>query len=377
MEFRLLGVALILAPVIAFAAESEQEVKLPPLGVMQRAYLQDSTPYVVGIGSVATTIMLPGPIEAFEGTNITTQPNTLAAAYLQHTQGTTFFSVKAILPGVSDLNVILNGAIYSFRFIPSDAPTRSLVISPVPSPAAAAKARTLRLSAERLYQIVQEAKTYFVIQEQHPELQRPIEVTKPGTIIPLRECTVVLDQIFRFDRDDTLVFRVVFLNDQPTPLTYSPGEIALRAGKNLYWPSFAQLSGNIPPLQPATLSFELSPDITKLELTKPDGSTSEIRQTTQRLTETGAYVLTASDAAGKTDRVKFAVKYPVPPNEALPLVVGDDPKGFGIRKLTLAHPYPGQSFGYICYSGTADGQRAELSLDQNFALLFKPTPASP
>src|ERR1017187_5453502 len=130
MELRLQRIALMLAVVINVRAQTEQPpaVRVPPLGVMQKAILEDSKPYEVAVGAVPTTILMPSPIEAFEGNNITTTPNTAAAVFLQHEAGTRFFSVKSLLPGTADLNVIIGNSVYSFRFYYSENPTRTLTI---------------------------------------------------------------------------------------------------------------------------------------------------------------------------------------------------------------------------------------------------------
>jgi len=363
---------------VSFRAQADPPVAPAgtlPLGVMRKAVLEDSKPYLVPIGAVPTTILMPAPIEAFEGNNITTKPDTVANVFLQHEPGTRFFSVKSLLPGDADLNVILGDSVYSFRFYYSDNPTRTLTLAPRQQSETTAQA--LPITPRRLYDLLQDAKTYFVIKEQHPELERAIQVAAPGKVLEYPGYRIVIDQVFRFDRDDTLVFRVIFLNDTEAPLYYRPDEIALRVGRNLYRPSFAQVPQVIPPRGPARLTWEASPDVVSLEIANPKGrKASLLDRLSAPLSDLGEYVLTAKGRDGRSDTLKFAVLFPVPPREPNPLIVAKGTKDFGIRRLVLAQPEPGQNFGYVCYTGTADGGRADLSLENDFSLIV-PTRTAP
>ena len=343
-----------------------------PLGVMRKAVLEDGRPYEVAVGAVPTTILMPGPIEAFEGNHITTKPDTVANVFLEHQPGTRFFSVKALLPGMADLNVILGDSVYSFRFYYSaDSPTRTLTLAPAKAPGDGPAGGAVRISARRLYDILQDAKTYFVVKDQHPELERTIQVSVPGTVLEYPGYRLVIDQVFRFERDDTLVFRVVFLNDTEAPLYYRPGEIALRVGRNLYWPSFAQVSRVIPPRGPARLTWEVSPDVVSLEISNPEGQkASLLDRLSAPLSDLGEYAVTARGKGGRTDSLKFRVVFPVPAGAPNPLVVSKGGREFGIRRLVLSQPEPGQNFGYVCYTGTSDGGRADLSLENEFHLIL-------
>jgi hypothetical protein len=371
MELRLQRIAVMLALAVSFRVQADPPLDPavpPPLGFMRKAILEDSEPYEVAIGAVPTTILMPAPIEAFEGNNITTKPDTVANVFLQHEPGTRFFSVKSLLPGAADLNVIFGDSVYSFRFYYSDNPTRTLTL--VPEQQSRTLAQIVPVTPRRLYDILQDAKTYFVVKEKHPELERTIQVVAPGKVLEYPGYRIVIDQVFRFDRDDTLVFRVIFLNDTEAPLYYRAGEIALRVGRNLYWPSFAQVPQVIPTREPARLIWDASPDVVSLEIANPKGrKASLLDRLSAQLPDLGEYVLTARGRNGRLDTLKFRVLSPVPPGEPDPLIVAKGNKDFGIRRLVLTQPEPGQNFGYVCYTGTVDGGRADLSLENDFSLI--------
>ncbi|WP_145929162.1 hypothetical protein [Termitidicoccus mucosus] len=371
MGLRLQRIALVIALAsTAQAADQPPAVETPPVGVMKKLLLQDTTPYEVAVGAVPTTILMPFPIDGMDGNGITTQAHTVAPVFLQHEQGTRFFSVKALLPGTADLNVIIGERVYSFRFYYSENPTRTLSISEPKKGSSIAQARRISVTPKRLHDILNDAKTYFVIKKQHPELQRSIEVAAPGKVIEYPGYRVVIDQVFRFDRDDTLVFRAIFINDSDEPLHYKPQEVGLRVGRNIYWPSFAQLPGEIPARNPARVTWELSPEIETVAITDPEGRTAEVKtKKGALLSQTGRYKIVASTAKRRTDTLYFSINYPVSADEPNPLVVSKGDRDFGIRKLTVTQPEAGQNIGYITYTGTSDGRRADISIDNDFLLV--------
>ena len=314
MEFRLQRIALTFAllacePGVDAQEASHLPAEAPPIGTMRKALLQDSKPYEVGIGAIPTTILMPAPIEAFEGNNISTTPGVPTIAFLQHTPGTRFFSVKAVIPGTADLNVIIGDAVFSFRFTFSMNPTRTLTIE-VPGKARAEKpARTVHITARRLYEITQDAKTYFTVAQQYPEFDRAIEVTTPGKIIEYPGYRLVIDQVFRFDRDDTLVFRVAFLNDTASPRYYKPAEIGLRIGRNIYWPSFAQVSGSMAPRVPARIAWDVSPDVGSIIVKNPAGQVADLSDRSMaELGELGTYTIIATAKDGRVRRGTSAAR---------------------------------------------------------------------
>ena len=133
----------------------------------------------------------------------------------------------------------------------------------------------------------------------------------------------------------------------------------------------------IPPREPARLIWDASPDVVSLEIANPKGrKASLLDRLSAQLPDLGEYVLTARGRNGRSDTLKFRVLSPVPSGEPDPLIVAKGTEGFGIRRLVLTQPEPGQNFGYVCYTGTADGGRADLSLENDFSLIV-PTRTTP
>lgn len=360
------------APLLA-AVES---AGLPPLGVMRRVPLQSGIPYEIGIGTMPTTIMMHAPIEAFQSEGITTTDRQIANVFLDHTPGTRFFSVKALAPGVADLNVLCHGEFYSFRFFLSSNPTRTLTILPPDS--SSAKSFRPALTPQRLYGLLQDAKTYFLVAQAQPGFSRDLQVAAPGTIQAAGTHRVVLDQVFRFEKDDTLCFRVIFLNDTFSALRYNPEQIAIRIGTDVHRPSFADLSGEMSPARPGTLVWRPSRPNARAILVGPDSDESDVSDAlTIPLTKPGRYRLQLSAPGVKTQEFPFDVDRLNEPKTADVAPFPVSGKDSLLGTATLTQPRTGQSFGYILISGMPDGRRGEISIENEFKfLIYVQPPAS-
>jgi len=58
---------------------------------------------------------------------------------------------------------------------------------------------------------------------------------------------IQIEAAFRFNSEDTLVFRVAITNAADTPLIYQPDSFAVRAGNRLYPQSISDADGTVPP----------------------------------------------------------------------------------------------------------------------------------
>lgn len=393
MGFRPIISALILLAAIRCAAQDQTTQrqapipgvasKIPPLGTMRRATLQEGTPYEVPIGAMPTTVLMPAPIEQFFGEGITTDGAHAAAVYLDGTTGNRFFSVKALLPGFADVNILCGGHLYSFRFFLSDNPTRTLTILP-PETLAANDARPRRgITAQRLYNILQDAKTYFLVQDQYPGIDRGIQVAAPGSIQRAGTHRIIIDQIFRFNEADTIVFRVLFINDTFERLLYSASDAGIRVGQNVYWASFADLSGEIPAALPGLLSWTPTRAGVHADLDGPDGATNDITDHYKvQLRAPGIYTLhlSAPKVEGKAP-VTESISFTIDPlnaqkSPALATLQARPRADALLKSAELTQPRTGQTFGYILITGNPDGTRADVSIDNTFSVIL-PVHAAP
>lgn len=219
-------------------------------GLIQKLPLNEFATYSIGISpDIPTTVMLPAAPRSFEGVGFTTSSTTAAPVYLDYTPRANWFSVRALFPDAeADLNVVIDGALYSFHFYITDTPHRTVTLFK-PSPAAKKRRKTSGITVERLFEILDTTKSYLAVREQYPDLYRPIEFDAPGYITPYDDFQIITDQIYRYAADDTIVFRIIFNNRSTQPLRYNPKVIGARVRNSpvLYWSSISDLSGVVPP----------------------------------------------------------------------------------------------------------------------------------
>jgi hypothetical protein len=300
---------------------------IPP-GRLLTQYLQPDTTYRVGIGpKVPTTIVFPAPGLGFQGVGLM-QASDLVPQPVQidHTAGTNYFTVRAIQPEArSDLNVIFEGRIYAFVFTLSDEPTRGLTLlrPPAPTRAGAAK-RGGRVAVNRLVEILDEARAYDVIAGAFPGYQKNITVQEKGYRVPYPLFDVLVDHAWRFEDEDTIVLRCVFINKTPRPIHYRPDVVAVKIGERTFYCSIADATGEIPAVaNAAALETEERKLVAELEAARAAGRTSD---------------------AGTT-------------------------RGRDRLKEILAGYQRGQAVGYFAITGNPDGTRANVSLKNNFNVL--------
>jgi hypothetical protein len=66
-------------------------------------------------------------------------------------------------------------------------------------------------------------------------------------VIDYQDLEVRLEEAFRFDSQDTLIFRVVLHNKSDKEILYKPQGFSLRVGERLYNQSISDANGIVPP----------------------------------------------------------------------------------------------------------------------------------
>jgi hypothetical protein len=228
---------------------------------IQRILLDDHTVVTVPVAlNRVTTINFPGPIEAIDGAGFTVDGKTPGLFQLAHAKSSAFFSVRALAPKASaNLNVRWHDRTYVFELAESAAPILSLNLESPPSPAEVGRAP--EVSPLKLLALLDKAKAFPLLKSQQPESVADVGFTtydgKP-LVSDFNDYEIQIEQAFRFNAEDTLVFRVGITNKSDTPLIYSPDSFALRAGNRLYPQSISDADGTVPPHEQRTAFFAVT-----------------------------------------------------------------------------------------------------------------------
>lgn len=192
-----------------------------------------------------TTLRFPSPVASLESARIVTEPHPDALFQVFFQPGEAFFSVRALAAKASTtLNVVWRHQTYVFELIQSPVPWLSVVLE-TPRPFASLSRRA-PLAPSQLLGRLDTAKAYALIRQQHPNAVVGIEVVRPNTTRDYGDYTIRTEEVFRFDADDVLVFRIVLRNTTPSPIHFVPASLMVRVGTRLYPQSITDATGALP-----------------------------------------------------------------------------------------------------------------------------------
>lgn len=254
MELRIhttLIVGFLLAAASAFASGRPQVIKQFPL--------DERTVYEIPIGTdVPTTLMFPSAITAIEGANISGNPETPAPVLLAYTPGRYFFSVRAVEPNAkAAINVVWKNRTFVLRFAVAAQPYGSVTFYEDEFTGRNTNLRR-RVSPDVLLGLLDRAKSHRLVEMQYPEAVQQIDHGAPGDVTLYKDFRVTVEEVFRFDPEDTLVFKLRLENSGDSEVIYQPQRLAARAGVQVYHASIADASGIIPPKAATTAFFAIT-----------------------------------------------------------------------------------------------------------------------
>ena len=205
-----------------------------------------------------TTLMFPSTLTAIEAANVSISPETPAPVLLAYTPGRAFFSVRALQPlAKAAVNVVFKNRTYVLHFAAGAEPYGSVTFYE-DELAGRSAALARRVTPEVLLSLLDRAKGFALVGGQYPEAVQQIEHATPGSVTFYRDFQVMIEEVFRFDPEDTLVFRLRFENTGDKEVIYQPQRLATRIGANVYYASIADASGIIPPNARTTGFFAIT-----------------------------------------------------------------------------------------------------------------------
>ena len=245
-------------------------VAAPPESI-QRAILDDRVVVVVPVATNrVTTISFPGPIAAIDGAGVSADPKLPGAFQLAHTKGSSFLSIRAASrASASNLNIRWNRRTYVFELVESNTPVLALNLEERVTSATVQPAPTV--SPTRLLALLDKAKAYPLLRQQHPEAVAQVEArtfAATPAVTDFNDYEIQIQEIFRFNPEDTLVFHVRLRNKSDNEIRYRPDSFAVRAGDRLYHQSISDAPGVLPPRGETTVYFAVTG--------APDGARNEL-----------------------------------------------------------------------------------------------------
>jgi hypothetical protein len=242
----------------------------PPESI-QRVTLDERVVVTVPVATNrVTTIGFPGPIVAIDAVGVTADGKTPGQFQLAHTKGSSFLSVRALATKAStNLNIRWNKRTYVFELVESSAPILALnledrttteVVQPAPL-----------VTSAHLLALLDKAKAFPLLKKQHPEALADAEARTFGDkpqVTDFNDYEIRIEEVFRFNSADTLVFHAVLRNKSDQEIRYLPESFCVRVGNRLYYQSISDAPGVLPPNSASTVYFGITGT--------PDGGRNEL-----------------------------------------------------------------------------------------------------
>ena len=242
----------------------------PPEAV-QRVMLDERTVVTVPVATNrATTISMPGPIAAIDAVGVTADGKTPGQFQLAHTKGSSFLSVRALVrKAATNLNIRWNKRTYVFELVESDTPVLALNLEDRTTADTVQSAP--QVTPTRLFALLDKAKAFPLLKKQQPDAVAGAEARVFGDqpqITDFNDYEIRVEEVFRFDSEDTLVFHVTLRNKSDREIRYLPESFCVRAGNRLYFQSISDAPGLLPACAASTVYFAVTGT--------PDGGRNEL-----------------------------------------------------------------------------------------------------
>jgi hypothetical protein len=251
------GLVLLLALPVGVKAAGD-----PPKAI-HTLTLDEHRVYTVPV-SVArvTTVSFPSSISAIDAALVSTDDKTQGLFQLAHQPGTAFFSVRSLAKdATTNVNVRWNNKTYVLELQDSPAPVLSLIFQTPPDPRLEAAKRQQPVTPVALLALLDTAKAYPILKESQPLTVKEVTFKDYRPKPPVMDhghLQILLEEVFRFDLQDTLVFRVTIRNTTEQELRYDPASFVLKVGERRFQASISDASGTIPPKKDAVAYFAVT-----------------------------------------------------------------------------------------------------------------------
>jgi len=197
-----------------------------------------------------TTVSFPEAIGAIDGAFISTQSDQPGLFQLAHTKGSSFFSVRCLserTEAKTNLNIRWKDHTYVLLLQNSPDPKLSIVFQ---EPAQMIQHRNGKagnaLTPAALIGLLDKAKAFPFLKEHHPSAVIGVkrqDLKKKPLVSKQDGFEILIEEVFRFEKHDTLVFRLSLRNPTTDDINYLSDSFSVRAGDHNYPQSISDGSG--------------------------------------------------------------------------------------------------------------------------------------
>lgn len=245
-----LGLFLLWSTTLTHAAEGIRQLSLNSDRV---------TPIAVAVDEGTTTLLFPSALDAIRAGKVATEATPGADFVLTYMPGQHYLTLRALRPGAADaLTVIYQRRAYVYDLKASETPDFSVTLT---DDSAESHPKS-PVTPARLAGALDKAKAYHALLKDAPQAVEGVDYRPFGEGFDGEGFTLRLEEGWRFNALDTLVFHVTVTNPKDEPLRYAPRELTVRVGDKLLSPSLIDATGEVPAHGQETIFFVVtgSPD---------------------------------------------------------------------------------------------------------------------
>lgn len=196
--------------------------------------------------SGTTLVMFPSQISGLYAKSVATQEQDNAGFLISFTPGNFYFSIRALKPDAEDhLTVIYNRKAYVLHLTASEKPLYNVTFFQDDRRGKDGNRPTI--VPERLLSLMDKAKAYPLIAASSPDALAGVLHSAPSITNYYEGFNVRIRNVWRFEEEDTLIFRVELENTSDAAIYYKPQDLAVRLDQRIYTQSLADASGVMPP----------------------------------------------------------------------------------------------------------------------------------
>ncbi|MDR2462298.1 MAG: hypothetical protein LBD30_00760 [Verrucomicrobiales bacterium] len=216
-------------------------------------HLVHEVPVTVSEGT--TVLMFPSRISAIYAQRVSLDPADDADFAMTFQPGQFYFTVNARRDGVRDvISVVLGKQVYQIRVVAAmDKAVLTASFFKVTR-----QEQASAVSPNKLLSLLDKSKLYHQLRQHYPREAEQIDHARPQTVLCYRDFTATVQDVWRYEAEDTLVFCVLLRNHSDRAVEFLTNEIAVRVGQRIYPAAIVDAAGVMPPYSTVPVWFAVS-----------------------------------------------------------------------------------------------------------------------
>ena len=262
----------------ALAAQTIREARLDPKQAVD-----------LPVSREVTTVMFPGPITAVAGADmlieggkqsVEVEEGTPLRFHVSHAPGSNFILLRSLQPdAAARLTAIYDGSAYvlNLRTVAADS-TASVIFQPA-AQVAAVRVETppepVKFSPRIGLSLLDRARAYPVLAKALPKAVEGVTLRAQNRKIELPDVEVTVQEVYRFSKEDAVVFLLRLKNTTDRTLDLAPSTFAARVANEKFEQSIANGPRSLAPSESADAEFAVvgMPDGTRNDLSADNAFT--------------------------------------------------------------------------------------------------------